>query len=487
MFAVSIIGFGIVSCRKHTVKKDDQSKSISRYLREGDFMPTVENGMLVFVDEDQLDAYIQYVDSTIVSRPETYDTLANPADTLGVEARLDDWETQFSYASLRKKINQNFDALNEIGWEDVSQIPEDFYLHGSTVRSIYNADGDVKVGTTIQHLFNANYDIMITDGDLTTLQRAHNLTLVDESELTNIFALDTNVIIFDRSVCIPVKLLHQELWKTTADTTWQANFGIGFAGGTNCNKTRTYRLSSISLVNTTVAPTTYYHSGDKLDIYVDWGDGTIASYTNQPIYLNPTSSGSGSGSTVTIDWPNTPGMTNTIPNHNYPAAGNYTVTVKVKRPYQGSYVASATKTFSLPISGCDNHTKRTSTYWKYTPDGAQAFSGQIIVDQNFWGHTYFEAESKGYHKKNGRYKHKKVERLVAQIWFNRYGGATSNPCDNFLASEATGQWPYHDKTVDAKKSGYVLGQDYWQTITSDHKLLYYGVYYDLTLTLNACD
>lgn len=471
----TLLAFAFVSsCQKVENSSGTNPQKQQILYRRGDLTPQVWNGMLTFENEQHLKDYMDHLDS-ILTTPK--DAVFDSTSIYDIDDLLDNIESSMGYTSLRATINHQFEVLNDEGWQSVNNIPEDHWMLGSINRHIYNQNGDVRVGDAIQHLFNKNYTIVISDGNLETLAKAHALQKnistdgIDSAIFFGVFADDANVRVYNRNV-IPTTVLTHSKWPIPLiDTDWTVNYSIDkMTQWDPCNTERTYRVSYVSLhaVNPSVADITLFNNNDKLDIFVSWGDGTTSTYSNQTISKQI------NGNQTWLFWPSS-GW------HTYTSPGNYTVTVYAKRPYHTSWVAKTTTTFNIPALLCSWSAKDNGTHWNYSSDGKQAYSSKTQTGQNWIGHVYFQATTKGYKWQNGSFKHKKVERLVAQLWGDLYQN-----CSNPYTSIAKAAWPYSAKKAEARKGTLVMGQENFTVMYSNHKLLYDNVYYSYDKFLYAC-
>lgn len=464
--------FLFTSCKKPY----SQTVSISPAKFRTSNVPSVENGMLVFQNEEHLSAYLEELDQFLAT-PEnaTFDSLS----TYDIDEKLDSIEAAYGYTSLRATIEERWEELNEEGWTTTSDIPNDHWMLGSLNRHIFNSNGDIKVGAAIQHLFNKNYVIVIADGNLETLEKAHNLHLSDTAFENNpsfffdVFSRDTTVQVYNRNET-PIDIL----WKkykneTLQDTTWSTTFMMERLSGSNpCANSRTFRAFGVSLHAVGYQDEDIFPSGSKIDIWVDWGDGTTSTFPNQLVHRWVWNGPNGWQTNFT--WPSTA-------SHTYSSAGTYTMKVKVKRPYHNSWVAESSQSYQVPQNNCTWKAKDNGVVWIYTDNGHQAISTKTQTGTNWIGYTYFEAETKGYHQNSGKFQNRKVYRIVAQLWGDLY-----HNCGTVYSTVAKADWPYHSKKAQARQG--TLANDYskFEIMYSNHKLEYYK-YYNIDRQLISCD
>ena len=466
-----------LSCRK-TLKEEKQGTTDYTHLARtipSSLVPTVTGGMLSFRDNAHFQSYIVYLNTEGVRCDTT-----NPADTIDGDQRLDSIELALGYTSLRSVINTQWDILNQTGWSDPKYAPDLFFIHDRGVLSVYNADRNVMVGGMVNHIHNDKVGIIIKNPTPALLSKVDripdsmDLDLILSDFIANEDEDDIEAYPMNYE---PVISIGGATSKITADTTWVANCYIDHRGYelVCSNNNRKYVATKIMLNIDGVDPFSLYTtSGDlgKLDVYVDWGDGTNNTYYGKSVRREF------DGQNEVIRWAETDV-------HGYNSGGTKTITVKIKRPYHPNWVGEVQKTITIPTYECSVWaSKSTGWWWAYSNDGQRAVSGIVETFQNWWGNPVFHSTSKAWKWQNGSFKHKKADQLVCQMWFDTYEYCNGNPSSHNLAS-----WAFNDRTTDADIGwfNFVNWNATYAEINSNHRIWYNGAWVELNKKLLRCD
>ncbi len=137
---------------------------------------SVESGMLVFNSPSDFSQtieyldfkYAEYTDAFVAQYPgKTDDELADIADAVGFndEQPFINFENQYGIYSLRSQITaaEDFWLATTAGDETAPPDPDDTYMDDSETRTLVNANGQVKVGSTY-YVFNSDGSYYVSGG-----------------------------------------------------------------------------------------------------------------------------------------------------------------------------------------------------------------------------------------------------------------------------------------------------------------------------------
>lgn len=404
--------------------------------------PTVSNGMLVFTSKEDYDAWLEYLGDVTLKDTTNTDSTDYINETLG------EIEQGLGFNSLRKDLREQYDALNETGWDAIEDVPELHFLHDPTIQSVLNVDGDVKIGDDIYEWIDKHHIIVIKDAGLLNAVHTFKSNGYDRIEdiylITGAAELDANG---DQTNHILVQYLENEVplgsvsLQKTSGSTFLQNYGT--VKSNSCNpKEVTVNNFYVSDPSNALAVSCFWT--------IDWGDGT----TEGPFtatYFGKT--------------------------HTYSSFGSKTITI-IAIP---TGLTSGTYTFAktFPLNECGKDTYKSKSYWRYSNDGNRAFEcyGEVVVSAL---NNKIYASTTAYKKKNGKFKEHKADRIAAQVW----GDILNYSNCGFDKSASAADWPYNDKHCKAVRHiGYRFG---WETIHTDHKMWYDGTVYDQELSLPIC-
>ncbi|XZF14171.1 hypothetical protein ACTHGU_20525 [Chitinophagaceae bacterium MMS25-I14] len=279
-----------IACKKETQSTTKRHLTGRARLSGFSDWPTIENGMLSFRDPAHFSEYCDFLDSVIITGPGDPDTTGNDPNEIleGVESGLG------GFISLRHITEANFQALNEVGWDNMESIPEKHFINDISIKSILNADADVKVGDKITHFINKDFAVTMSADDPTSLTNVHGLT--EAATIDDISHLDPDATKYDIQLLSAVNLLPGNVARTTGYP-FHTNCRMAWTPDP-CNNPKKVQLDGIQLSVLGQAGITI------CDAYfnINWGDGT---------------STNGSTSNQVLS-----GVT-----HVYPSIGSYTITI----------------------------------------------------------------------------------------------------------------------------------------------------------------
>ncbi|RQO32640.1 hypothetical protein DBR32_03340 [Taibaiella sp. KBW10] len=327
LLLVAII-FG--ACKKEIVQEANkkQLRTMNGTLMT---MPTVQNGILTFKDEEQFKAYMALLQEQVSSSDqETDDVLMSIEEQVGFSN---------SYRQIKADA---FDAQNAIGWNKPSEIPDEPFT--KVEQSIMNQYKEYKIGDNIYKRMSSQFDIIILGENVTKAEEIlAGSRLLQEGNgtisISQIRALDWSK---KHLVINDISINGWEITPTIGEdpqplAQWELSglvHSMNECGG-QLNKAVIRSMVLINTINPYTPLSAYYD--------VDYGDGS-AGYTNYHA----------TGGMFGIEL---------YDEHQYPAAGTYTLTIKARATSNGQIVV--TKSYQVTVVGgnlCSNASK-TKTYW----------------------------------------------------------------------------------------------------------------------------
>ncbi len=135
----TIVLFTTVPSCKRIINKNDNKINGRNVLISipGISLPSTENGILKFSSANQYFEYTRFLDSICVQ--------TDSLDTVSISSKYLGFESMFSYTSLRSIREQQFEAENEIGWDNLDQVPDKYYTIDKTTLSTLNHLGEIIV------------------------------------------------------------------------------------------------------------------------------------------------------------------------------------------------------------------------------------------------------------------------------------------------------------------------------------------------------
>ncbi len=434
LIAACIVVFSVNSCKKST----DLSTHASKKLKNVSDVtaPSVSNGMLVFESETQYNSWLNYLDE-LIARDST------STDTTSQDSILHNVELDLSFTSLRQKTYEDFDMLNQAGWETIEEIPERHFIHDLSILSTLNQYGEVKIGSEIISFFDNEHTVIIKDQDvLSSVRTFKNSGYTDIEDIFEISGIVQDGIEINGSAQSGNVQIAYSTDSHTGGLSATKPSGIiapiyGGIKNDPCNGKK------IDLSN--------FHLSSLPDAswIINWGDGG-----------GPQLDGFGkkySGS------------------HTYSSTGTYSVIIE-------AVAGGLSYFFYFNVIATDNCSKasKSKNIWYY-PGSGWAVRGELEC-RNVKGVHRITANSESYLWNGHTNELRKCENLYAKVDGDILY-ANSNCVHELYASSKNSS--HKAKTITA--SGNV-GHDFaWNTLTSEHAMYLNGQWYVYYMTLTPCD
>jgi hypothetical protein len=331
-------------------------------------MPSLQNGMLKFADQNQFDEYLSYLDALVMDEPQTESAI--DTDSTEFDAKLLQVETNLNFSSLRAQLLADFELLNQEGFVTLEAIPAEHFIPSSAYRSVFNTNLEVKVGTAIYVYYNENWLIEITDGSISSRDEIRALRKQFPDELpTAIISMDN----IEPKSLAGVKI---KRWKN---------------GGTN--------------LVLTIEPPTCANPLQRV-IRADIIDRTFPTRFEWTINGNVIIQNVAAGQTS---------LTFT-----FPSSGTYNISVEAFNTYMGANASIFVANQSVTISNasCVDNMLTSTTQWNYCNGRAYSSFIRKYIPLTLFGttDTKYEAITKSYTWNGSVWQHKKIERISVQLW-----------------------------------------------------------------------
>jgi len=424
----------IASCKKPENAKSN-SVTLAKY---GEVTPpTVTSGILTFTSKEHYNAWMDYLDNA-VKRDSTSE------DTTTTAEIFDDIESSIAFNSMRKKLDNDFNALNTTGWANPNDIPQLYFIGDQTILSTLNQYGEVKIGNDIYSYLDGETIIIIKDPALLDGVRSFkNNSYTDPSQVflvpgaiqdQNISLEYVNALQWNNGVT---------MLKPTGGT---LNAVYGTAKPDACNGL-VINLKGYMLEDLNFSVATQYS--------IHWGDGNIT---------------------------NTSGYSGIFPvtSHTYSGLGTYTIdiygTPDPSLGYSGgTYHWQNTVTLH---NSCRTDSRNNGYVWKAVPDLTMATRDYISITENSSTHRIF-GSTESYHWDNSSWKAEKADRLKMYS------------CIEVMHSDCS-TWYNHCDYTEHKKdkkitSGFNVSSEFgWNVAYGDHYILHNGDWYQHYQPLTPC-
>lgn len=453
----ALLLFSLVACKKNIKEITDAStKDLKpalalRQTRFSDY-PRVTNGVLTFRDAAHLNAYSDFLSESILFDETDTDPVEKDPDEI-----LQAIESSMSFTSLRNVTNARFEALNEVGWATLEEIPEKHFINDLATKSMLNANADLRVGNYITHYVNKDWAVTVSVNDVDVLSQLHGLPL--SATFEDISILYSEAVKGDLTIH-PLSSV-DVLEDATKSTVFPYHLnGPTFLSPDPCNEPKKIKMTGLnmSVLDNIGSPTpvqAYYE--------VQWGDGTTSTYT----------SNSGINYAWLYDvW------------HTYPSQSTYTVHIKGRDVTNTSSNWDVDETFTINVpNGCNwGHNRTSSTYWHNNGYG-KAWTGKNWVENymNLWNNPRHKtgARTEAFEWNGNVWKLYKAVSVVAQYWITKYAPDCNG---NWGGSGAT--WNTNSKSAEASHTND--NQIGWFKIVSNHRITAGGTVYAFDLETNAC-
>jgi hypothetical protein len=451
------------SCKKTQNNQSAEMKKMSATVALSTSFPTMENGILTFKTQDQFTQYIAYLDSVI--DPGNYDSSMLLKQDFDQDGILDKIESTIGFNSIRRISHNNFIQLNEIGWDNLQDIPEEHFIHDAAIKSVLNVDLIVKVGNDYILYINKDLGVKVDASQKDLLEAfkklSENATIYDVLSIdpTHQYSTSFEVMgtgIFDRN---PSKTLSVgDL--TIVNLTYNAP---------NCSKPLQTNFSNMQLMQEMDQGS--YQSTSALEgtFVVSFGDGSP-----QQTYHSTWGQYSNHSYAIVPDF-----------THTYPSAGTYTLHVHAvaNAVYYGATSTTADRDYSVTVSAtsCKKDVFRESEDEFHTvPDGSRAWSGKVTAGKVrpwFSDKTRVISETSSWLKDGNKWKQSKAE-----IWHHLHTERRDNGC-NVLGQVDGDGWASNSKHISTNKTDDPY---YWSTVTTNHGIKYHDIWYYFGKSLSVC-
>ncbi|HRP89279.1 MAG TPA: hypothetical protein PKX92_04500 [Edaphocola sp.] len=419
--------------------------------------PEVDNGVLKFIDLNQLNNYLDYLDSIQTN-------FSQSGDSVDYDVVLDNIEHSYpGFTSFRKtELDSYFLGTDKGGEKDYNyeSLDNNTILGYKNLKSVLNAQKEVYVGNDLIIYFDRENQIKVNDSLVGTVREVLSLNEPKEITFEKLEELEflyknNGIELMTMNKVLPSVDLSNGLFNTnvsfypcTKEVEIRNVYSSLFSSGQGC-----YSYEKQPVIN------------------IDWGDG------NQEV-LNSTNT------TYSAMWfvykaceLHYPARKIKQIYHPYSPSNNGICTLKISTPWHPT-----PKQYVLNFNdlGCTSNNKIKSES-VYTNSGNNKLYGRIEVVNGFLTHRVI-AESISYKKKsNGNWKKEKVN-ITTELKGDRkdeYCNVTSN-IDKF------------ENWNDSKTATIVSGNGafnilYFSKLESKHSLTTNGEVLNLSLTLTSCN
>ncbi|HTO17442.1 MAG TPA: hypothetical protein VLZ83_16875 [Edaphocola sp.] len=445
-------------------------------------MPSIEDGMLVFNDNLHYERYIEYIDSLSSNLTEEQELLYSETDLDPQEIILDSIESSIGFISLRKLNYENLIAENEIGWDDIMNIPDYSDFGSNSEQSTLNSKKEVKIGNNVRKLISNKYEIIINNeidvisthilSEVRILERNYPNGDIPLEYLRNldysmnylkIFDLERGELLFD-SIGSSVPLNEYAI------------SGNLFYGDPCFGQFNQITLNGFTLVQVSSWFQGYPGGSAHVAWYdIDFGNGDFVNNIQ----------GNGGQFGVTFNQM-----------YIYPNSGNYNITINAKLSANGPIVA--TKTYNIEItsnsSACNNKKKSNFFYWNYTTDYKASLNlkfYKLIHLPNMSTNKHVKAYLKNYKKKNNKWKIEKTDRMSIHVESKAYDEKCEPHDDPFFVNNS-GYWTLTSVFKDNTNSLKIFNSSmtkklYYNTIEASISIKNNNIIYTKNYTLSACN
>lgn len=500
--------------------------------------PCIKNGILAFRDYHHFDAYSEHLANALLVEPQSLDADENQ----DANSILGIIEKNIGFNSLRSTTEAAFQKMNEIGWQRLEDIPEKHFIPDTVMKSMLSPNADVQIGDKITHFVNRDYAVTIEASNTGLLMQLYNLPLYSsELDIRNLmsntngfFSIDS---MFERGLVQntdgggynrgnanygkddlnaaqnPNFKMDRQLPSSTANYSnavlpygnpsagnfsgslsglddrptatprsgvfdqlggsdvRNGNVRIGYHGGKTTAAGCTINIGNLhstmpcgtsrQKLHIEAELTLYqnYLGGGSLAVFgakfdVEWGDGTSNTYIASPSLFY-----------VGIA-------------HNYPAEGNYTMTVKGYNNIDPSPCAIQTISFHVPNNCYQGYSADRMNVWAYRSDNYRAIRCSNWV--RFWHPAATPplirkvktgARTEAYHWEKNIFRdwvwreYTKAVRL--KVSYSIDWTANNANC-TFDYNDSAANWPWGAQTAEVEQTGD--GPRSWQKMTSHHEM-----------------
>ena len=471
---------GSMGCRKTQELDFLQSSKLKlprpygNNLKSMPLLPTVSNGLLCFSDSTHIENFLDYLDALSFSG-NAHETDSLQFDSTSFDERLDVVEQILGFESLRKKQAIAFEALNEIGFASIKDLPKEDFIIESALRTVLNQHREVKVGTSVFVWYNEDYVIEIEHATQEDLEKI--LTYVALNGYTNV----PPFIFTKQNFSLhPTGSYDYDLRPSWQDTTVRpprppkaangVEYFLSVEGGTPDCSALMYSLRMVILGVDSANPSLTQVYNPSVRYEINWGDGS-------PLDIFTASTG---GLLVRRT-------------KNYSGGGTYTVRVYAYNNQTNMLIDSTRprviQVYSF-VQGCSRR--------QQFLDSILYFSGQeqfvyihTILDFSIrtgWMSSYVKlvARSKSYIREAGasNFQHKAIDRMSLQCYFKL---RRLDDCNYIAYDRIFADWPRNVKTVEISKKANDYNTYKTGEIKSIHQAKHDDVFTVCTHILKSCD
>lgn len=425
--------------------------------------PTVEKGILSFKTQDQFIQYVAYLDSII--DPGNYDSTTLMTQDFDQDEILDKLESTIGFNSIRRISHNNFLQLNEIGWDNLQDIPEEHFIHDAAIKSVLNVDRIVKVGNDYIRYINKDLAVKVDVSQKDLVAAFNNLS--EDATIYDLFSIDPTHQ-YSTSFEVLSKGGLSVFGKDPSHTLGVGDLSIINLNysAPNCNNPLQVTFTKMQLWQQMGNSTNGALEGTFV---VNFGDGSAQQtyHSTWGLYSNHT-------------YAIVPDFT-----HTYTSAGTYTVHVHATASavYGGATSTTADMNYQVTVSAtnCKNDVFKTTVEEYHTvPDGSRAWSGKISVTHVmpfFTWKTRVISETSSWLRDDNKWKESKSE-----IWHNLHTERRDNGC-NILGQVDGDGWASSSKHISTNRTDDVY---YWSTVNTNHSIKYHDVWYSFGSSLSIC-
>lgn len=427
------------ACKKNFENQTNNLAS-NVFSNFGGTTPQVDGGMLSFPNLDDYEAWLEYVDNSV--RRDT--TEVDTTDTVTTYEIMTQIEQDLGFYSLRKKLDDEFEILNQTGWASLDDIPVMHHIGDQTVLSTLNDYSEVKIGGKIYCYHYEGCEMVIEDETL--LPSIHAVlddpgSTIDDIHLIDDVEQGVNITFaFDRESGEGTAML-----KPTGADDYKQVYGPVMQVNP-CSPT--VQLSGTFGI--IYKPTNTWVNAQYT---VNWGDG------NNTLFFS------------------TKAGQNHIVQHTYASYGLKQITIT-------AYISALNLTFRWTppatnvFMNCQHRSRNSGYVWKATPDNARATRGYISVTNNgAMARVYGSTEA--YKKSNNTWKKRKADRLRVEA------------CGEILQPNCSPDFNKCGITERRKdkfvQDGFNVGRYFkWVVIYGNNKIQHNGTWYNHHLPLQHC-
>ncbi len=439
--------FSVLSCKK--TDQIHKSKSHDYKTFADVASPSVNNGILEFTNREHFDDWFNYLEAALER-----DTMIAD-DTTSIDSTLHAIELGLGFNSLRQKTHEEFEALNETGWDNVEDIPSRHWSDDLTLQSILNQYEEVKIGDIIYNFIDAQTVIKLTD--ISLLQTVRDFKTSSYSSVHDIF-LEPGVVQSDITVNDVFEVGNLDIdhsFSIHEDGSSRAS-----SKGTSDDYEYIYGTLTYSGCPAQTHLSGYYvkdpNTGSKVSASysIDWGDNSSIQYLGTSTGLNTS--------------------------HTYAQSGKYTILIYAN--ISGSQAIMREKDKEVPAGGCGTSFKH-QKIWYYPVSG---FAMRAIIESPSGYLQKTKASSESFKWQNGKWRKRKGDNLYVKCDIEYYDRTNMVGCANSSWDNRT-RSSNNAKEVDVNWSVLGGGSPGWKTIIGTHAIYINGNWHQYSQYMYPCN